>query len=1116
MQCACMTAQCPASTTTTGLAATSLSQCIGSTCAAGTYATAVRKYPPVALVSSGGDTSAPSSATVSGQAYGNGVYYMTWSSFKFGGYWQPVHVFNGILGSDAGGHWIESAYGSNGIYVLSSFLVSGYNGDWIRLKLPEQIFLSYVQVYQRSGYDSDRPTDYRVYGTNDGTNWVLLISESNALYTDSKHLSVSAIITGNKYNEFGFVVNRVGQNPNSEWMNFAELQFYGATTCISCSAGMYSAATGATSAATCLNCSAGTYSSTVGESSPGSGIVAWYQFGMSSTNVLLDSSGNGYTLKNINNVQADSADVKIGDRNAVFSGSNYFEIDQTGVFSPSELTITCWCKIVQKSGFSTIASVRDSTVSNGWMIYVYNNNLGIPTISGGTWTEGYVYTNFAAPTPVWRHLAITLKQATSEHKLFIDGALYGTYTRSYGRALNMNLRIGAGQNEIVPGYFMSSGSRMSDFRLYNRALSDAEILKIFNYSPVDCSFCQAGKFSGSVGATSSATCAACPSGMTTLLAAANTSSQCVPEYSQWLVSQNASDAFGKIPLTVSTGTPACTTNSGPFPSTWSCDNPAYVYAPFPLPNPNVLDIRTRSMTWSMWVNRKNNNVDNIQNVLLQWYSDNSCNKLMVSIYNNVLTWGKACATGSDYSMSTKDVWVHLAGALVNKEGAANEDYILYANGNQVAMTSGAGPQPSWPEFLKFEIGGQSVVPQVRLFDARFWYQRALTVTQIRRQMCYNGNYWNSSACQACPTSTTSTASGAAYSSECTCAAGSYRDSTLLQNLIAWYQFGAATSDLVVDSSGNGWTLRNINNVQADAVDFKAADGSALFSGSSYFEVDQTGAFAPPELTVTCWCKTVQKSGFVAIMSTRGSNGVTIYVQDNNLVIYTSSKGETNYGVALFSSFSTATPSWRHLAMTLKQSGGLMRVFIDGVVVGSWTRSYGSGTGVSLRIGSGDNGGPPNYLLPSGSRLSDLRIYNRILSDAEILKIFTYAPHDCSTCPAGKFSSSVGATSSATCANCVAGTYSSAGASACTSCPAGAFSSTVGATSNATCTSCPPGTFSSAVGATSIATCTVCPAGRFSTAGVSTCTSCSAGKYLTNASGGSDAASCTAVSLHSRV
>jgi len=119
-----------------------------------------------------------------------------------------------------------------------------------------------------------------------------------------------------------------------------------------------------------------------------------------------------------------------------------------------------------------------------------------------------------------------------------------------------------------------------------------------------------------------------------------------------------------------------------------------------------------------------------------------------------------------------------------------------------------------------------------------------------------------------------------------------------------------------------------------------------------------------------------------------------------------------------------------------------------------------------------------------------------------------AGSSCTNCVAGKYSSA-GATS---CTNCAAGTYSSAAAATCTNCAAGTYSS-AGATSciwcltgtyssagAASCTNCAAGTYSAAATSTS---CTNCAAGTYSSAGAASCTNCAAGKYSSAA-----AATCT--------
>jgi hypothetical protein len=239
---------------------------VNSSCLAGTYAAAVLKYPPVGLVSPDSPQAGSGQKVVSGQAYGNGIYEVTWSSEW---YWQPIHVFNGATAADeGGGHWSPSMFDASGIYQGSSSAVPGYKGDWIKLKLPEQIHLAYMYLYGRSGYDSRRPLNYSVYGSNDGTSWDALISEQSAAFSfnnnNQLHISLSAPISRAKYNHFMFAVSKTNPNPLDGCLNFVEIEFYGSNNCTLCPSGTYSAAVGANSSATCVSCPAGFVSEVMG------------------------------------------------------------------------------------------------------------------------------------------------------------------------------------------------------------------------------------------------------------------------------------------------------------------------------------------------------------------------------------------------------------------------------------------------------------------------------------------------------------------------------------------------------------------------------------------------------------------------------------------------------------------------------------------------------------------------------------------------------------------------------------------------------------------------------------------------------------------------------------
>ncbi|GMH86623.1 hypothetical protein TrST_g13909 [Triparma strigata] len=117
---------------------------------------------------------------------------------------------------------------------------------------------------------------------------------------------------------------------------------------------------------------------------------------------------------------------------------------------------------------------------------------------------------------------------------------------------------------------------------------------------------------------------------------------------------------------------------------------------------------------------------------------------------------------------------------------------------------------------------------------------------------------------------------------------------------------------------------------------------------------------------------------------------------------------------------------------------------------------------------------------------------------------------CTNCEAGRYSSTPSATLSDTCLACEAGKAAAAGSSSCTSCigsysttegsasctqcAAGRYSSTVSATSSDTCLACEAGKASSTTGATSESMCLSCEAGTYATAASASCTSCEAGRY----------------------
>ena len=172
-----------------------------------------RIYPPIRNLLS-------ANHIISGQNYGNGVYN-TWESTTYNSNWSGYSAFktsNGYYGS-------RYQYSTTtGLYNKSQYIVSDYKGDWVKIQLPIKIKLSKYGFKQRSTYVNRLPGEYKIYGSNDGINWVVLFHKtSNPTYLNGYF--EESITTTETYDYFGLVVNKL--NGNYDALNFDEWYIYG-------------------------------------------------------------------------------------------------------------------------------------------------------------------------------------------------------------------------------------------------------------------------------------------------------------------------------------------------------------------------------------------------------------------------------------------------------------------------------------------------------------------------------------------------------------------------------------------------------------------------------------------------------------------------------------------------------------------------------------------------------------------------------------------------------------------------------------------------------------------------------------------------------------------------
>ncbi len=176
-----------------------------------------RIYPPIRNFTA-------ATSTISGQLYGNGTYTVSFSS-TFGGGLDPWTCFNTSTGS--GGHWADNRY-TAGIFNSTSFIVSGYLGDWIKIQLPVAIKLTMFGFLMRTetqGLRDRSPRDFKIYGSNDNITWVELVNKTGTVYNASFAYEQRTPEITIAYSYYALVVNKLFGTGTV--LNFDEWYIYG-------------------------------------------------------------------------------------------------------------------------------------------------------------------------------------------------------------------------------------------------------------------------------------------------------------------------------------------------------------------------------------------------------------------------------------------------------------------------------------------------------------------------------------------------------------------------------------------------------------------------------------------------------------------------------------------------------------------------------------------------------------------------------------------------------------------------------------------------------------------------------------------------------------------------
>lgn len=158
-----------------------------------------------------------------------------------------------------------------------------------------------------------------------------------------------------------------------------------------------------------------------------------------------------------------------------FDGTNdYVHISSSNsLLSAAEGTVNIWFKYnsISGNGNSIISKIDSSASNNGYNFYILNNN-----IAGEIKVSNVAYgVGAAVSSSIWYNFTMTYS-SNGFISSYINGIKRGTYSLPSFSMSTQALKIGTA-NDTYWGYFNGS---VSNVQIYNKILTDAEVLKNYN------------------------------------------------------------------------------------------------------------------------------------------------------------------------------------------------------------------------------------------------------------------------------------------------------------------------------------------------------------------------------------------------------------------------------------------------------------------------------------------------------------------------------------------------------------------------------------------------------------------------------------------------------------
>jgi len=206
------------------------------------------------------------------------------------------------------------------------------------------------------------------------------------------------------------------------------------------------------------------------------GLVALYHFDETTGTTAADSSGNGKTATMVGGATFSTG---VSGNAATLSGAaQYVQLPSGIVSTLTSFSISAW--IYQRSGavgygdrlfdFGTGTTVNMFVTTDA-------DALRYAVTKGGHPAEENLLTNGILPLDSWQHLAVTQAGATAT--LYRNGAVVSQNgaTTLNPSALGVTTQNWIGRSQYTSDHYLEG--EVDEFRIYNRALSAAEVMELY-------------------------------------------------------------------------------------------------------------------------------------------------------------------------------------------------------------------------------------------------------------------------------------------------------------------------------------------------------------------------------------------------------------------------------------------------------------------------------------------------------------------------------------------------------------------------------------------------------------------------------------------------------------